>query len=178
MAHKRPWSFCQKCRWHITPKHIYTLDPMKLEWADYAVSAYCGNLTSSHATRQRKPSATVVPARWATVDWSWHKEWNQCARANLHLQKKKKSAGREWIVEDSPKILAHAEKATTIMTWFSLGPFIVTRRSRFLTPSCFKFQNFLRHWTLTALYYFTYTVDRILIINYLSFSVSCTLFLC
>ena len=22
-------------------------------------------------------SATVVSARWATVDWSWHKEWNQ-----------------------------------------------------------------------------------------------------
>ena len=27
---------------------------------------------------------------WATVDWFWHKEWNYCARANLHLKKKKK----------------------------------------------------------------------------------------
>ena len=34
-------------------------------------------------------------------------------RANLHL-KKKKSAGGEWIVEHSPKILSREEKATTI----------------------------------------------------------------
>ena len=32
-------------------------------------------------------STTVVSVRWATVNWSWHKEWNQCARANLHLNK-------------------------------------------------------------------------------------------
>ena len=36
VAHKRPWSFCQKCRWQVTPKRAYTLDPMKSEWADYA----------------------------------------------------------------------------------------------------------------------------------------------
>ena len=24
-AGKRPWSFCQKCRWQVTAKHIYTL---------------------------------------------------------------------------------------------------------------------------------------------------------
>ena len=39
---------------------------------------------SSHATRQ-KPSVTVISARWATVDWSWPKEWNYCAQANLQL---------------------------------------------------------------------------------------------
>ena len=33
---RRPQSFFQKCRWQVTPKHTYTLDPMKLEWADYA----------------------------------------------------------------------------------------------------------------------------------------------
>ena len=37
---------------------------------------------------------SVVSARWATVDWSWHKEWNYCARANLNL--KKAQAGNEW----------------------------------------------------------------------------------
>ena len=36
VAHKRPWSFCQKCRWQVTPKHTYTFDPTKLELADYA----------------------------------------------------------------------------------------------------------------------------------------------
>ena len=36
---KKKKSFCQKCRWQVTPEHAYTLDPMKLEWADYAVQA-------------------------------------------------------------------------------------------------------------------------------------------
>ena len=36
MAHKRPQSFCQECRWQVTLKHAYALDPSKLEWADYA----------------------------------------------------------------------------------------------------------------------------------------------
>ena len=27
MARKRPWSFCQKCRYQVTPKHAYTLEP-------------------------------------------------------------------------------------------------------------------------------------------------------
>ena len=31
-----PWSFCPKCRWQVTPKLAYTLDPKKSEWADYA----------------------------------------------------------------------------------------------------------------------------------------------
>ena len=55
VAHKRPQSFCQKCRWQVTPKHAYAFDPLKLERADCAtVQAQCGNLSemSSHATRQ------------------------------------------------------------------------------------------------------------------------------
>ena len=36
VARKRPRSFFQKCRWQVTPKHAYTLDPMKSEWADCA----------------------------------------------------------------------------------------------------------------------------------------------
>ena len=44
VARKRPRSFCQKYRWQVTPKHAYTLDPSKSEWADYAaVQAECGN---------------------------------------------------------------------------------------------------------------------------------------
>ena len=31
---KDPWFFCKKCRWQVTPKHTYTLDPVKLERAD------------------------------------------------------------------------------------------------------------------------------------------------
>ena len=36
VAHKRHRPFCQKCRWQFTPKHAYTLDQKKSEWADYA----------------------------------------------------------------------------------------------------------------------------------------------
>ena len=36
VACKRPWSFCQKCRWQVTSKYTYTLDPTDLEWAGYA----------------------------------------------------------------------------------------------------------------------------------------------
>ena len=35
MKNKIKRSFCQKCRWQVTPKHAYTLDPVKSEWADY-----------------------------------------------------------------------------------------------------------------------------------------------
>ena len=30
----RPWSFCQKCRVQATPKHAYTHDQLKSEWAN------------------------------------------------------------------------------------------------------------------------------------------------
>ena len=36
VARKRSRLFCQKCRWQVTPKHAYTLNPLKSEWADYA----------------------------------------------------------------------------------------------------------------------------------------------
>ena len=36
VTRKATLSFCQKCRWQVTPKHAYTLDPTKLKWADYA----------------------------------------------------------------------------------------------------------------------------------------------
>ena len=39
VAHKRSRSFCQTCRWQVTPKHAYTLDPTKSEWVNYAVQA-------------------------------------------------------------------------------------------------------------------------------------------
>ena len=51
VAHKSPLSFCQKCRWQVTPKQAYTFDPMKSEWADYAaVQALCGNLSGNELT--------------------------------------------------------------------------------------------------------------------------------
>ena len=39
VARKRSRSFYQKCRWQVTYKHAYILDPTMSEWADYAVQA-------------------------------------------------------------------------------------------------------------------------------------------
>ena len=36
VARQSPRSFCKKRRWYVTPKHAYTLDSAKSEWADYA----------------------------------------------------------------------------------------------------------------------------------------------
>ena len=65
VARERLQSFCQKCRWQVTPKHAYTLDPTKSEWADYAaVQAKCGNLRKrSHMQLVREHSATFVSVR-------------------------------------------------------------------------------------------------------------------
>ena len=56
---------CRKCRWQVTAKHAYNLDPTKLEWADFAVQAQCGNPSGKRAHTQlvREHSATVVSAR-------------------------------------------------------------------------------------------------------------------
>ena len=52
VARKSTQSFCQKCRWQVTPKQAYTLDPSKSEWADYAsVQARCGCLSGNELTR-------------------------------------------------------------------------------------------------------------------------------
>ena len=81
-------------------KHAYTFDQTKSEWADYAAcpGTVCEPIrTWAHEQLVREYSAIVVSARWATVDWSWPKEWTYCARTNLHFKKKKKAqAGREW----------------------------------------------------------------------------------
>ena len=72
VARKRSRSFCQKCRWQVIPKHAYTLDPSKSEWADYAaVQAEWESIRKrAHTQLVREHSVTVVSARWATVDWS------------------------------------------------------------------------------------------------------------
>ena len=70
VARKRPRSFCQKCRWQVTSKQAYTLDPSKSEWADYtAVQAKCGNLSGSELTRNssgntRSQSSYLAEPLW------------------------------------------------------------------------------------------------------------------
>ena len=58
-------TFCQKCRWQVTPKHACTLDPTKSEWADYvAVQAWCGNLSGNELTRN---SSGNTRSRWSQL---------------------------------------------------------------------------------------------------------------
>ena len=54
VARKRPRPFCQQCRWQVTSKHLYTLNPKKSEWAGYSARRSVGTSqeTSSHATCQ------------------------------------------------------------------------------------------------------------------------------
>ena len=40
--------------------------------------------------------SSVISVCWATVDWTWSKEWNWCAQTDLHLNKKKKKKKVRW----------------------------------------------------------------------------------
>ena len=70
VARKRPRSFGQKCRWQVTPKHSYMLDPTKSEWADYAavkhsVRSYQGNeLTRNLSGNIRPQSSQLAEPLW------------------------------------------------------------------------------------------------------------------
>ena len=57
VAHKRPQSFCQKCRWQVTSKHADALDPTKPEWADYAaiLKRVPGNLSGNIQPQSSQP---------------------------------------------------------------------------------------------------------------------------
>ena len=64
VARKRPQSFCQKCRRQVTPKHAYTHDPTKSEWADNAaVQVKCGNLSGNELIRNLSGNIRLVIRR-------------------------------------------------------------------------------------------------------------------
>ena len=71
VACKRPRSFCQKCRWQVTPKHAYTPDPTKTEWVDYAaVQAWCGNLSGNELTRNSSGNTRSQSSQLAQPLWT------------------------------------------------------------------------------------------------------------
>ena len=56
---------------------------------------------------------SVISAHWATVDWAWPKSGiSVCELISNEEKQQQKSAGGEWIVEHSPKILTSEEEAT------------------------------------------------------------------
>ena len=61
VARKRPRLFCQNCRWQVTSKHAYTLDPSKSEWADYAaVQAESWSLSGNELTRNSSGNTRAI----------------------------------------------------------------------------------------------------------------------
>ena len=71
VARKRPRSFFQKRRCQVTPKHDYTLDQTKSEWADdTAVQAYCGNLSENELTRNSSGKVRPQTSQLAEPLWT------------------------------------------------------------------------------------------------------------
>ena len=71
VARKKPRSFCQKCRWQVTPKHAYTIDPTKSEWADYAaVQALSGDLSGNELTRYSSGNTRSRSSQLAEPLWT------------------------------------------------------------------------------------------------------------
>ena len=106
MACKRPRSICQKGKWHVTPKHAYTLDPMNLGWVDYAVQTCLWNKpTRNSSVNAHSQSSQLAEPLWTDSGLkSWicvHKSWSPL--------KKKKCTDREWSVNLSSQS-SHAKK--------------------------------------------------------------------
>ena len=98
---------------------------MKSEWAAYAtVQAWCGNLSGNELTRKPSGNTRSQSSQLAKPQWTDPVLKSGISVCEListsQKKKKKKSAGREWIVEHSPKILAHEEKATTYVWCWKL----------------------------------------------------------
>ena len=80
VACKRPQSFCQKCRRQFTPEHAYKHPwhiKVGVDWLCRCPARVWESIRKrAHMQLVREHSVTVVSAHWATVDWSWTKEWN------------------------------------------------------------------------------------------------------
>ena len=104
MACKRTWLFYQKCRWQVTQKHTYAFvwpNVVGVGWLCCCPGIVWEPIMKrAHAQLIREHSATVISARWATLDWSWPKEWK--SGIGVHklistLKKKKAQTGNEWL---------------------------------------------------------------------------------
>ena len=79
VARKRPWSFCQKCRWQVTPQNTHNLwsKEVRAGWLSHCLGMVWGPIWKRANTQLvREHFATDISACWATVDGSWHKEWS------------------------------------------------------------------------------------------------------
>ena len=121
VAHKRPWSFCQKCSWQITAVHAYTLDPMKsVSWLccpsivwelireTSSQAPHRGTLVHSHVNLLSHCGLILGP---------WGVEFEHINLSRLKKRKKKKNGkkrdvcSRGMVCQICPIILARRVKA-------------------------------------------------------------------
>ena len=105
--------------------HLHTHTPMT-QWSWSGLLCHCLDIVWEPIRKQAKMqrinehSATVISARWATVDWSkLEKKQNWCAQADLHFKnKQKKSTGRKWTIKTfKKKVFTSEAKAIRSMQW-------------------------------------------------------------
>ena len=121
VARKRPRSFCQKCRWEITPKHARIFDQTKSEWADHAaIQAECGNeLTRNSSGNTLSQSSQVAKPLWTDPVL---KSGTSLRKLISALKKKKKKRRGNELSDILPKS-SHARKNhhTTTTFMFEIG---------------------------------------------------------
>ena len=128
VARKRPRSFCQKCRWQVTPKHAHTLDPTKSEWADYdADQPRYGNPTGNELTRNSSGYTQPQSSQLAEPLWTGPGLKNGISvRERIPtLEKKKKK--RRWgmngqIFSQSPHKRGKSQHQSRENVWLILTP--------------------------------------------------------
>ena len=93
---ERPRPFCQKCRWQVTPKHTYTLDPTS--WSGltivsrHSVGTYQGNEPTRNSSRSTRPQSSELAEPLRTDPGQ---ESGICVRELISTSKKKKKKRKE-----------------------------------------------------------------------------------
>ena len=96
VACKQPQSFCQKCRWQVTPKHACTLDPPKSEWAEYApIQAECRILSGIELAQNSCGNTQPQSSQFAEPLWNDSSLKSQISARKLISNGKKKGVGGE-----------------------------------------------------------------------------------
>ena len=120
VACKRSRSFCQKCRWQVTPIHVYNLDPMKSELADYAaVHAECGNLSENKLTCNSSGNTWPQLSQHAEPLWTdpgLKRLKSEISVCDLISTLKKKAQSGNELSNISPKSLDVEKKPENIHT--------------------------------------------------------------
>ena len=98
------WSMCCICTTFVNDVYLMQVYPIFQAYWEPVQKRAQMQLVREHFAR-------VISARWATVDWSLHKEWNWCAQANLHFTKKKREREREQVGNEESNTVPKSTQA-------------------------------------------------------------------